>query len=161
MILKEITFLQFPTHVQLTKRKHFKISTQAIYNAKLHHHSRSTVILAMKEYIISNLPTNWFVDKKLYPIKLLLTFYAPINWGSVRMSSGVVKWKPSLDEYHPTHDLDNFAWIWSKVIQDCLVKEHVLTEDTVEFVNCLEYRYQPVDNFEERKIELKIIKNEI
>ena len=160
MIIKEIVFPEFPTHVKLTKTKNFKISTQGIYNAKLHHHSRSKVIQYMKDYVVSQLPTDWYVDERHLPIKTLLTFHAPINWGSVRMSAGVVKWKPSPEDYHPVHDLDNFAWIWSKVIQDCLVSENILPEDTVEFIDCIEYKYQPVDTFDERKISLKLIKNE-
>jgi len=159
MILKEITFPEFPTHVPLTKNKSFKISTQSIYNSKLHHHSRSTVISKMKEYITGVLPENTFIDSRMFPVKLELIFYAPVNWGSVRMSKGIINWKTPPENYKPTHDLDNFAWIWSKVIQDCLVSVHIIPEDTVAFVNNLEYRYEQVPEFKDRKIHLKIIKD--
>lgn len=159
MILKEILFTKFPTHVKISKTKSFKISTQSIYNAKLHHYTRSRVIEVMKEYVISHLPENFHIDITHFPIKLELIFYAPINWGSVRMSKGVINWKPAQEEYNPTHDLDNFAWIWSKVIQDCLVKTGIIPEDTVQFINCLEYKYQEVPEFEDRKILLTIIKS--
>lgn len=159
MILKEILFTKFPTHVKISKTKSFKISTQSIYNAKLHHHNRSKVIEFMKEFVTFNLPKDFTIDSTHFPIKLEFTFFAPINWGSVRMTKGVVRWKPAEEKYNPTHDLDNFAWVWSKVIQDCLVRTGIIPEDTVQFINCLEYRYQEVPDFEDRKILLTIIKS--
>lgn len=162
MVLEEIVFSEFPTHIPLTKTKSFKISTQSIYNAKLHHHSRSSVISKMKEYVTTILVSsrrNIYVKNEMFPIKIELTFFAPVNWGSVRMSKGVINWKTPPKNYHPTHDLDNFAWIWSKVIQDCLVSSGIIPEDTVEFINVLEYRYEEVPTFKDRKIQLRIIKS--
>lgn len=158
MILKQFNFNQFPTHVNLSKNKTFKISTQSIYNHRLHHHERSKIISFMKEYVKQQIPSNWCVSEQVFPVKLHLTFYTPINWASVRMVKGELKWKKPANNYQAQHDLDNLAWIWGKVIQDCLKECLVIPEDTVDFVNDVEYSYVVVDTFEDRQIHLQIIK---
>lgn len=156
MVVREIELKQFPTHVQLSKTKLFKISTQGVYNSKLHYHSRSKVIEEMKKYVKSHLSIVLPINNSLFPIKIKLSFFAPINWGNVRMSKGVLKWMPAKEGYHPIHDLDNLAWIWSKVIQDCLVSKGIIPEDTVEFIDNIEYIYIPIKNFDDRVIIIQL-----
>lgn len=158
MVLKEIEFKEFPTHVKVSKTKSFKISTQSIYNQRLHHHERSKIISFMKEYIKNNLPLNWRVTEGSYPIKMLLTFFTPINWATVRMSKGEVKWSKPTKDYQAKHDLDNMSWIWGKTIQDCLKDYGIIPEDTVDFINDVEYAYREIDSFDERRINLKLVK---
>lgn len=158
MVLKEIEFKEFPTHVKVSKTKSFKISTQSIYNQRLHHYERSDIVRFMKEYIRENLPINWHVTDISFPIKLSITIHTPINWASVRMSKGVVKWTKPPKDYQAKHDLDNMSWIWGKTIQDCLKDNGIIPEDTVDYINDVEYRYEEVSTFNDRKINLKLIK---
>jgi hypothetical protein len=158
MIVKEITLKEFPTHVPLTKTKMFKISTQGVYNSKLHYHSRSKVIDTLKNYIRHNITDVAPVKTELFPVKIQLLFFAPSNWGNVRMSKGFLKWSPAKDGYHPVHDLDNLAWIWGKTIQDCLVDKKILPDDTIEYINHIEYVYILTEELNERKIVIKLIK---
>ena len=112
----------------------------------------------MKDYIKKQIPSNWHVAEQNFPIKLHLTFYTPINWASVRMVKKELKWRKPVNNYQAQHDLDNLAWIWGKVMQDCLKESSLIPEDTVDFVNDVEYTYCAVDTFEDRRINLKIIK---
>lgn len=157
MIVREIVLEEFLTHVSLTKTKLFKISTQGIYNSKLHYHSRSKVVDTIKTFIKFSIANTTAINPKNFPLKIHLIFYAPINWGNVRMSKGVLRWTPAKSGYHPVHDLDNLAWVWGKTIQDCLVERGIIPEDTVEFINRIEYQFISVENFNDRKIVVRLI----
>lgn len=150
----KIEFNKFPTHVALSKTKNLKIGTQPLYNGKLNPHSRNKVIHFMKDYITKNLPKNIKINN--FPIKLKIIFYAPHNYGDVRMLKGVLNWKPCGTDYKSSYDLDNRVWIWNKVIQDCLTNKGIIPDDTVDYITNIEYEYQRIDNINDRKIVLEI-----
>lgn len=150
----KFVFNKFPTHVALSSKKNMKINTQNIYNGKLNPHSRNKVIHEMKAYIISNLPKK--LEIKQFPIKIKILFCVPHNYGDVRMIKGVLNWKPCSEDYKASYDLDNRVWIWSKVIQDCLTFMKFIPDDTVDYINNIEYKYIKIDNIENRQIILEI-----
>lgn len=150
-------FKQFPTHVKLSSKKYVKINSQAIYNARLHPFSRSKMIKEMKDQFIKCIPEGLKVED--LPIGMFLELHLPYNYGNVRMSKGVVKWLPMSDEenYEPRNDLDNMIGVWSKAIQDCLVTQSVIPEDTIQFVRILGYKYIQCETLDDRKIVVSLI----
>ena len=150
----KIEFDNFPTHVALSKTKSFKLSTQGIYNNKLHPHSRNKVIKQMKTYITPYLKGIKPLNK--FPVKLKFIFCSPHNYGDVRMLKGVLNWKECPDNYKASWDLDNRLWIWSKTTCDSLVDMKILPDDTVDYITNIEYEYRRIDDINDRKIILEI-----
>lgn len=149
-------FKNFPTHVRLSSKKSIKINTQNIFNGKLHSFSRAKAVEIMKHEISKHIPKVSLSD---LPVAMFMELHVPYNYGNVRLSKGVVKWKPmeNPEEYTPTNDLDNMSQIWSKCFQDCLVSKSVIPEDTIQYVTMLGYKYIPCETLDDRKIVVSLI----
>ncbi len=150
-------FKQFPTHVKLSSKKHIKINSQAIYNGKLHPFSRAKAVQEMKFQFTKQIPKNLKMEE--LPMGMFLELHLPYNYGNVRMSKGVVKWLPMVDEenYEPRNDLDNMIGIWSKTIQDCLITQGMCQDDTIQFIRMIGYKYIPCETLDDRKIVVSLI----
>lgn len=152
--LYKITIPEFKTHVKQGKTKWKKINGQSIYTGA-HHRVRHLFMEQIHNYLgLFITPLEEPID--VYPLELHVIIYAPINYGDVRRIRGKVSWKPAKENYTPAWDLDNFAWIWIKGMQDVLQKKNVIAEDTVKHIRKVSYEFIPVDSLEDRKMELTI-----
>jgi len=150
----KIEFNNFPTHVKLSSKKNFKLSTQQLYNQKLNPHSRNKVIKEMKTYITPYLKgIKPFIT---FPLKLKFIFCIPHNYGDVRMFKGKLNWKECGKDYKASWDIDNRAFIWSKTINDAMVEMKLIPDDTVDYITTIEYEYKRIDQLDNRQIILEI-----
>ena len=151
---------EFMTHANKTKTKYVKINGQTIYSGNLHHYTRAKVVNQMHEFL------GEYIKKELgeadlshlFPLKISTYFYAPINYGDVRMYKGEVRWKEPADDYEPSWDVDN-QWIWGKCFNDTLTHLGYVPDDNARFVKSSgETTFVEVDEFKKRKLVFVISK---
>jgi hypothetical protein len=149
---------QFKTHVKQSSAKWVKINGQTIYTSA-HHRVRYMFMEQIHEYLLQYIPK---FDENIttIPLELTLYIYAPINYGDVRRMKGVINWKPAKEDYKPSWDLDNFAWIWVKGVQDVLQKQGIIPDDNVKFIRKVSYEYIPVEQFDDRKLVITLSQSE-
>jgi hypothetical protein len=156
-ILYQVEIPTFKTHIKQSANKWKKINGQSIYTSA-HHRVRHVFMEQIHEYLsFYILRSKEPLDvQHQVPMEIHVIIYAPINYGDVRRIRGQVNWKPAKEGYKPKWDLDNFAWIWIKGMQDVLQKRNVITDDTIEFIRKVSYEYVPVDTLDERKMLLTV-----
>ena len=145
---------EFMTHVNKTKTKKLKINGQTIYSGNLHHYTRAKVVEQMhvylEEYIKEQLGEADL--SHLFPLEISLHFFAPINYGNVRIYKQEVRWKQPEDDHEPNWDVDN-QWIWGKCFNDTLIKCGYAPDDNVRYIKSSgKTTFEEVDTFEERKL---------
>jgi len=153
-----ITYDEFPTHAPKTNNKkapnkYIKINGQSIYNSNLNRFARNNVMRFMHDYLISGLPRKLGMT---FPIEIELIFYAPINYGTVRRFKGEIRWIPPKSNYKSNWDIDN-QQIWGKAFNDALQISKKIPNDSVSFISSVKTRYVEVKDFNERKLEFKLI----
>jgi len=161
---KEIVRIAIPkfiTHVNKSKTKYLKINGQNIYSGNLHHYTRASMVNQLHNYVKP------FIDKelkgrdlsRLYPLSIRLEVHAPINYGSVRMIKGSVRWSPPKKDYVANWDADNL-WIWGKIFNDALTQEEYIKDDSVSFITSSGgVKFIPVKDFSDRKLVFIITKD--
>jgi len=153
-ILYTATIPKFKTHVKQSANKWKKINGQSIYTGA-HHRVRHLFMEQINSYLTMFIsPINGMLTE--YPLEINVKIYAPINYGDVKRLRGKISWKKPEPGYEPSWDLDNFAWIWIKGMQDVLQKQKVLPEDTVKHIRKVSYEFIPIEELEDRKMELMI-----
>lgn len=120
------------------KPRYKKINGQEIYSGNMHHAVRTKMVNAIKDdarpYVKNVMPVT---DG---PFRLEIDMYDELGKGD---------W-----------DLDN-RWVYTKCLQDLLVKEKILPEDNVLCISSSPgFKFTPVDSAENRKIVLRIYKDE-
>jgi hypothetical protein len=145
---------KFPTHIFVSKKKAMKLGYNNIH-AGINHYVREKTVKQLHDYIEEYLPTGLKIDG---PVGTRLIIYVPINFGSVRMLKGEIRWKVPDKTYKPNWDLDNLAFVWLKILNDSLVSSGIIPEDTVEYLQGTLYKVEFVSTFEERKLVYKIFK---
>lgn len=110
----------------------------------------------MHEFITDHIGPN--LGEVLTPVKVSVTFHAPVNYGDVRFikKKQQVSWKPPPDDYVARWDIDNLSWPWIKAILDTIVQQGLIENDTVEQIQSVQYHYIPCLTLDERKIVLQI-----
>lgn len=157
----KLEFPEFITHIPQNKKLWVKIGYNKIH-ASAHFATRAALVAAMHGYIEKHIPANLTIQR---PIETKLTVYAPINFGSVKMTLNSqtgkrqINWKPALKTYKPNWDIGNLALVWLKSLDDVLIKKGILPDDTVEYIHRTTYEFVPVKDFKDRKLvyELKTI----
>ena len=157
----KLEFPEFITHIPQNKKLWVKIGYNKIH-ASAHFSTRAALVAAMHGYIEKHIPANLTIQG---PIETKLTVYAPINFGSVKMTINnqtgkrQINWKPALKTYKPNWDIGNLALVWLKSLDDVLIKKGILPDDTVEYIQRTTYEFVPVKDFKDRKLvyELKTI----
>ena len=156
-VLYKITIPEFKTHVRQSKNKWRKINGQSIYTGA-HHRVRHIFMEQIHKYLSVFIP--YMEDSiKSQPLEIHLHVYAPINYGDVKRMRGKLAWKPAKEGYTPTWDLDNFAWIWIKGIQDVLQKKGIIKDDSVQFIRRVSYEFSPIDELSKRKLVITILQS--
>ena len=155
MVLYKVTIPEFKTHVQQSANKWKKINGQSIYTGA-HHRVRQKFVEDIHAYLKEHIGENENVLIKESPVEIQVKIHAPINYGDVRRMRGKICWKTPAENYEPTWDLDNFAWIWIKCIQDVLQHQNIVSEDTVKHIRKVSYEYIPCETLDDRKIEVTI-----
>lgn len=153
MILKK-----FPIYIEYTDNKNVankiaKVNNQSIYNQRLNRFSRAIAVRNLHDYV-SGQVKKWKPVKR-FPIFIEYEIHTVINHGSITQRNGKMIWKQPKKGYVPNWDADNLAVLWIKTINDTLVKEGILPEDTVDYVIGANYRIKFVDNLDLRKIIIK------
>ena len=155
----------FPTHVKKTnnkykENKYWKINSQSIYNGYIGKFTRAIVINNIHNYILSELKTQK-LPKVNFPVQLILRFFIPINYSTVKMSSKdkEIKWELANAEYKPNNDEDNITWIWNKCIKDCLTKLKVWEDDNIQFCIGTDSKIIFIEELKDRKIEISFKNN--
>lgn len=157
----KVTIPQFITHVNKTKKTKTKINGQNIFNGRLHHYTRASMVKDLHEYLKP------YVDKalkgkdlsSLLPLSIRLEVYAPINYGSVRYYKGEIRWKKPAKGYVANWDADNL-WIWGKVFNDTLTENGYIEDDSVSFItDSGRVKFKRVDEFDKRKLVFVITKD--
>jgi hypothetical protein len=161
--LVSFTINQFPTHIaksnnKVKANKFVKINNQSIYNGTLHHMSRARVIDNLKTFVMEQLQD---VPKGLKSkIKTSYRFYTVINHGDIKRIKGETRWKPPKKGYMPSWDIQNLAFVWMKVIDDCLQESGIIKNDNVSYMLGGNYEFVEIDNYEQRKIIVELKKAE-
>lgn len=162
--LVEFTLSKYPTHIAYTNNKkapnkYKKINGQAIYNGSLQMFARKIAINNIHEYILENVPETTITE---FPIKVKYTIGAPLNYGDVsrrkKEGSYYISWKPYSENYEPSSDLDNMSYIWTKAIQDCIVKAGIVPNDTLKYITSFEVEYKEIRELENRFIKVELFK---
>ena len=156
----KITLKEFPTHVAYTDNKYApnkmkKLNNQSIYNGALNRFSRATAMRNLHDYIISQLPVGFKIDK--YPIKINYLFRTVKNHGSISMRGGKICWKPVKDDYKSNWDIQNLAMIWMKAADDALQKAGVIVDDNSDYINGEKYDVEFVENLIDREIIITFV----
>ena len=155
--LYKIIIPEFKTHVKQSANKWKKINGQSIYTSA-HYKVRHIFMDQMHKYLAAYIPfMEDFIESK--PLEIHLHIYAPINYGDVKRIRGQLAWKPPKELYTPTWDLDNFAWIWIKGIQDVLQKKGIIKDDSVQFIRRVSYEFSPIDELKNRKLVITILQS--
>jgi hypothetical protein len=158
----KLEFPEFITHIPQNKKLWVKIGYNKIH-ASAHFATRAALVAAMHGYIEKHIPPNLTIQG---PVETKLIVYAPINFGSVKMTLSrqtgrrQISWKPALPNYKPNWDIGNLALVWLKSLDDVLIKKGILPDDTIEYIQRTSYEFRPVKDFKDRKLvyELKTIK---
>jgi Holliday junction resolvase RusA-like endonuclease len=160
----EIVIPEFPTHMAKTDNKYapnkmIKLNNQSIYNGALNRFARAIVMNNMHEYLASHLEPALEEFRKsmvVYPVCIHLEVHTVVNHGSISMRKGKTCWKPAKEDYVPEWDIENLATIWIKALNDTLTKTGFLSDDNIKFVDCVGYKFKPVNDINERKLIIKI-----
>lgn len=152
-----ITIPEFMTHVNKSKFKYFKINGQAIYSGNLHPRTRALVVETMHKYIKRYVPTTTDLTG-MYPLKITLKFYAPVNYGNVSLRTDkktngkYLCWNMPEVGYMPTWDADN-QWIWGKCFNDVLKEQGIIPDDNVAYIKSSgEVVWEEVADIKDRKL---------
>ena len=154
----KLEFPEFITHIPQNKKVWIKIGYNKIH-ASVHFSTRAALVAAMHGYIEKHIPENLTIQG---PVETVLTVYAPINFGNMKMlldkttGKRKISWKPAEKDYKPNWDIGNLALIWLKCLDDVLIKKGILPDDTVEYLQRTTYEFIPVASFKERKLVYKL-----
>ena len=154
-----ITLNTFPTHVAKTDNKvvantYWKINSQGVYNGFITRFTRAIVINNMHNYINDEF-SKQSLPKLTSVVQLILRFYIPINYSDIRRKKdGTISWKSPDLSYKPNYDEDNISWIWNKTIKDCLTKNNVWKDDSVEYCIGTDSKIIFINDIKDRKIEI-------
>jgi hypothetical protein len=159
----KLEFPEFITHIPKNKKEWIKIGYNKIH-ASVHYTTRAALVAAMHGYIEKHIPENLTIQG---PVETILTVYAPINFGNMKMiidkdtGKRKVSWKEAPIDYKPNWDIGNLALIWLKCLDDVLIKKGILPDDTVEHLRRTTYEFTPVTSLKDRKLvyKLKTIKS--
>lgn len=156
----KLEFKDFPTHIAKTNNKKapnkmLKINNQAIYNGYINRFARNTVINNMQGWIDMQIPSSTPPISE-YPVKIRFVIYTVRNHGSISLRKGKLCWKEPEEDYEPNWDIENLASIWIKTITDVLTKRGIIPDDSVQYVNNIEYKFREVKDLTKRKIEVTI-----
>jgi hypothetical protein len=106
---------------------YLSINAQHIYNSNMSQIMRSSYIKRIKSVIRPFLVGIQPVDISDFPVQLTGKLYCP---------SGAANW-----------DLDNLAYIYSKVIQDLLVELRIIPDDSIRYINkSMDLRHEEHEN---------------
>ena len=150
----------FPTHIAKTKNKvapnkYVKLNNQSIYNSNLNRFARNIVVGNLHAYLAPYLKPHADV-LRIFPRVIEVHIYTVRNHGSISRRKGNIIWKPAAEDYKPHWDIENLATIWTKVINDSLVKANVIPDDTIEYVNGVFYKYYEVEDIKDLKIVIQL-----
>lgn len=148
----KIILPEFLTHINQSKNTFVKVGYNRIY-AGTNHFIRAKMVSQLHSFIDKAVPKNVTLN---YPVAIKLTITCPINWSSVRMYKKQVSWKKPDSKYKPNWDLDNLVNIWSKCINDVLIQNGILPDDTVEFITELNFKYIPCEELIDRNIIIEL-----
>jgi Holliday junction resolvase RusA-like endonuclease len=115
--------------------KYKVINGQSIYNGQIQRFERAVVIDAIKASFRPYLKEVKTILQ--YPIKITYTFEDDF------LGDGSVK----------RQDLDNHAYLYGKCFQDLLTEKGIIRDDSVEYVNGIEYIYKVASK---RSLQIKI-----
>lgn len=153
-----LEFPKFITHIPVNRNKFIKIGLNKIYTG-VHFSARSSLVSAMHGYIEKHIPENLKIEG---PVETELIVYCPINYGTVKLvknkegSGSKIQWKAAEIDYQANWDIGNLAMIWLKCLDDVIVKKKILADDTVMYFTGGAFKFQPIDNLEDRKLVYKI-----
>jgi hypothetical protein len=154
----EFEFPEFITHIPINKKDFIKIGYNKIY-AGVHFSQRAPLVAAMHGFIERHIPEGLSIQG---PVESFLTIYVPVNYGSVKLivnketNQREINWKPASITYKSNWDIGNLASIWSKCLDDVVVKKGIIPEDTTEYLIGGGHRFVPVNTLAERKLVYKL-----
>jgi|AntDeeMinimDraft_6_1070357.scaffolds.fasta_scaffold04691_2 Holliday junction resolvase RusA-like endonuclease len=159
-----IVLNRFPTHLAKTDNKFApnkmqKLNYQSIYNGSLNRFGRAIVMKNMHNYLAKEFKPYLSSFKKeslTYPIEMHLELHTVYNHGSISMRKNKICWKPVKATYSPTWDLDNFADIWKKGINDVLEQEGFIKNDSVQYIDGGHQKYHRVEHIDDRKLIIRL-----
>lgn len=156
-----ITFNEFPTHIAKTnnkikENKFTKVNNQSIYSGTLHFQQRAVVVENLKKYVEGQLPS--LKEPIASSIKPLYKFYTVINHGDIKRVKGQIQWNPPKVDYSPNWDIQNLAFLWMKTIDDALQDKGIIKNDNVAYVKGGSYDFIEIENYEQRKIVVDLVK---
>jgi hypothetical protein len=159
MIKTELT-LEFPKFITHIPHGNFwiKIGYNKIH-ASMHFSQRAALIAAMHGFIEKHIAENLRI---LGPVETVLTVYAPINFGGMKLVTNKktgkkqISWNKPPDNYKPNWDIGNLALIWLKCLDDVVIKKGILPDDTISYLRKTTYEFIPVDTLEDRKLVYKL-----
>lgn len=150
-----INIPQFLTHVAKSKSTYIKINGNAIYSGNMHRFTRAKIVKDLHNYIGSYLKP--FKGLNITsPVQITYKIHTVLNHGSISLRKGVLCWKPVTKTYKPTWDIENLFSLYSKIGNDALVIENVITDDNVSIVKKISCEFIEVQDITDRKIEIII-----
>jgi len=155
----EIKLTKFPTHLPITnpkkaKPKYVKLNGQLLYNSNVNRFARNTLMDNIHKYVMNKIPKRLKIYN--FPIKVKFIIKTVINHGSIQRRNEVIIWKYPDDNYVPNYDLDNMLQLWVKGSLDCLVKAKIIPDDSVQYINNIEYEFEAIEEFDNREIIIQI-----
>lgn len=110
-----------PRSIQLGSRKYYL--TAQLFYAGVNFHVRKRIIDMVKAIIGAHYVSQGFAGSELKtPVAITITI---------------------VNDFKTNQDLDNKAYFWNKVIQDFLVQQKVIPDDSIKYIKrlCFEYRH--------------------
>lgn len=161
-----IEYLQFPTHVPVTRNKkapnkYQKISGQSLYSGSMSRFQRDIAVNWLHNYLSTAISEDVWnrvsiaLESANYPIQSHLYFCAPLNYGTVKRIKGNIVWHPAEPDYIPNWDIDN-QWIWNKLFCDVLQLQGVIPNDNVKYIKSFGITFVQTSDLNDRKLVFKL-----
>lgn len=149
------------------KPKYEKINFQKLYSGTWNYHTRAKIIEDLSKIFSYKLkeafkdyPKYKFQVKDGEKVNLHIEYHNIINQANVRLVGDTYKYNiyDGNDVKSTRWDLTNATVLWLKIIEDCLVKEGILSDDNVNIITSHTITYVQVDRLDERKMVITLIK---
>lgn len=113
------------------KPKFTKINGQSMYNGSWGDFTKGKVVDTIKSYFAASLEGQRIPKLKQFPIGITGVFYAPRNYGLIKMLNGQINLPKS---QVANWDIENQSMIWSKCFNDFIQDLGLIPNDNIDYV---------------------------
>jgi hypothetical protein len=120
-------------------------------------HLRAIIVANMHHFVINSLDDSILNLNLEKLIRVEYQFYTVINHGDISRRSGKTCWKPPIEDYKITWDLNNLSDIWIKTGNDALTEAKVIADDNAGVIRKTSYELILVDHIDDLELVINII----